>query len=189
MKDKMVVQQIDSKKLEGYAEIPISFEVKKILQVELANNGLGGIQLIEQDCTPYIKDYDLDENAHPLNWPGQFDLDKWGLFVVVSEGMYVGGAAIAPQMTGMKKDMAVLWDLRVHPDFRNNGVGGKLLDAAILWAKAQNHPKIMVETQNINVSACKFYSRKGFSLGTIDIQGYSDSPVENEIKLLWYMDL
>ena len=44
-----------------------------------------------------------------------------------------------------------------------------------------------VETQNINVPACRFYARMGCELGTIDRFAYPDLP--GETQLLWHLDL
>lgn len=185
----MQIKKIDHSKLSDYAKVPIAFEVTSKLQICPTNNGLGGLQLIERPCTPYIKDYDLLADCHPLSWKKQFDLDEWGLFVAIENDMFIGGAAVAPEMAGFMRGAANLWDLRVHPDTRNNGVGGKLLEAVIHWSKERHYGTLMVETQNVNTPACKFYSKKGFVLGTIDVHGYDDPLVQDETKLMWYMDI
>jgi ribosomal protein S18 acetylase RimI-like enzyme len=179
------ILQIKPSMLATYASVSISFEVTSKLQVSPVNNGLGGLHLVEKSCTPYVKDYDRYPDSHPLNWTNQFDVNRWGFFVMESNGVYVGGAAVSPQEGGT----AVLWDLRVHPNFRDKGVGGQLLRAAIKWIKERGYKTLMVETQNVNVPACKFYSKKGFILKTIDVCGYSDSIVQDETKLLWYLDI
>jgi hypothetical protein len=54
----MMIQQGNTELLAQYATIPISFEVRSILQPELVNNGLGGILLHEHRVEqPYLKDY------------------------------------------------------------------------------------------------------------------------------------
>ncbi|WP_173915265.1 GNAT family N-acetyltransferase [Halobacillus sp. Marseille-Q1614] len=185
----MQIQQIDLSKLSEYAKVSIAFEVKTKLQICPINNGLGGLQLVERPCRSYVKDYDLLPDCHPLSWKKQFDLDAWGLFIALENDIYVGGAAVAPEMAGFKRGAANLWDLRVQPDARNKGIGGKLLEAVRLWSKERGYRTLMVETQNVNTPACKFYSNKGFVLETIDLHGYGESLVEDEAKLMWYMDI
>ncbi|WP_060673621.1 GNAT family N-acetyltransferase [Rossellomorea vietnamensis] len=181
----MLIQQIDRSKLTQYGTVPIAYEVTTELHVCPVHNGLGGLRLVEKPCTPYVKDYDLLPDCHPRCWTKQFNLDEWGLFAAIENGMYIGAAAVAPEMVGT----AILWDLRVHPNARGKGIGGKLLEAVILWSKERDYQTLMVETQNVNVPACTFYSGKGFTLETIDQHGYRDSLVENEVKLIWSMDL
>ncbi|WP_226671981.1 GNAT family N-acetyltransferase [Rossellomorea aquimaris] len=185
----MHIQQIDHSKLSQYATISIAYEVMTKLHISPIHNGLGGLQLVEKPCTPYVKDYDLLPDCPPLCWTGQFDLDEWGLFVALENGIYVAGAAVAPEMTGFKRGAANLWDLRVQPDARGKGIGGKLLETVILWSKEREYNSLMVETQNVNVPACTFYSSKGFVLETIDQHGYDDPSVQDEVKLLWSLTI
>lgn len=52
--------------LPEHAAIPIAFVVDRILEVRLADGGLGGMSLAETAVTdPYLKDYDVLEDAGP----------------------------------------------------------------------------------------------------------------------------
>jgi len=44
----------------------------------------------------------------------------------------------------------------------------------------------MVETQNINVPACRFYARQAFVLGAVNRGAYPDLP--HDVQLLWYKE-
>jgi hypothetical protein len=47
-----------------------------------------------------------------------------------------------------------------------------------------------IETQNINVPACRFYQRMGAQLGEIHRFGYAEVPsVAHEVMLNWYLEL
>jgi streptothricin acetyltransferase len=47
-----------------------------------------------------------------------------------------------------------------------------------------------IETQNVNVPACRFYQRMGAYLGEIHRHGYAAIPaVAHEVMLNWYLDL
>ena len=83
--------------------------------------------------------------------------------------------------------MAVLWDIRVSPEARGRGVGSALFAAAEAWAKARGCRELKVETQNVNVPACRFYMRQGCVLGAVNRRAYPGLPAE--IQLLWYKDL
>jgi GNAT superfamily N-acetyltransferase len=80
-----------------------------------------------------------------------------------------------------------LWDIRVAPDIRRNGVGSALLRAAESWAAAKGATSMKVETQNINVPACRFYSRNGYVLRAANPCAYPEFP--DEVQLLWYKEL
>ena len=55
------------------------------------------------------------------------------------------------------------------------------------WVVARGCRWLKVETQNINVPACRFYAKQGCVLGAIHRFAYPDYP--NEAQLLWYKDL
>ncbi len=166
-----------------YATIPIGFEVREILDLST--------MLPRTVESTYVKDYDLDGNS-PTDWPARFDLSSWGLLVARVHGSRVGGAAIAFDTPGMqlldaRRDAAVLWDLRVAPELRGRGVGTALFRAAERWAVAKHCEVLEVETQDINVPACRFYARMGCRLGAIDRAAYAE--FAHEVQLIWHKRL
>lgn len=56
-----------------------------------------------------------------------------------------------------REDLAVLWDIRVDSAYRREGVGEKLFWRTVEWARIKGCKLLKVETQNINVPACRFY--------------------------------
>ena len=107
-------------------------------------------------------------------------------------GSRLGGAVVAWNTPGVdmlegRDDLAVLWDLRVHPDHRREGVGSRLFQHAAAWARAKGCRQLKIETQNINVRACKFYAKQGCYLGAVHAGAYPEFP--EEVQLLWYLDL
>jgi GNAT superfamily N-acetyltransferase len=176
--------------LEDYARIPIAFEVRAVLDVTAAAGGLGGLLLTERALdTPHLKDYDAIPGESPLSWPERFDLSRWGVFAARLGGGRVGGAAVAldAELAAGRSDVAVLWDIRVAPDARGHGVGAALFRAAAAWAAARGARRLMAETQNVNVAACRFYARQGCVLGAIHRFAYPSLP--HEVQLLWFRDL
>ena len=89
-----------------------------------------------------------------------------------------------------RSDLAVLWNIRVHPDHRRQGIGTNLFQRARELAKAKGCGQLKIETQNVNVGACKFYAGQGCQLGTISRYGNTQDPkVQQELMLLWYLAL
>jgi len=175
------------------AAVPIAFEVRRQLEVTDVDGGLGGLALTEMPVDPpYGKDYDAIEGEGPARWARRFDLANWGLILARSAGRCLGGATIAYRTPGVhiledRPDLAVLWDLRVAPDRRGEGIGAALFRAAEQWAAARGARVLKVETQNINVDACRFYARQGCRLGAIHRFAYPAFP--DEAQLLWYRQL
>ncbi|MGE7623854.1 streptothricin N-acetyltransferase SatA [Viridibacillus sp. NPDC096237] len=81
---------------------------------------------------------------------------------------------------------ALIEDITVAKDYRKNGVGTALLNKAIEWAKENNFGGLMLETQDINVSACYFYAKNNFVIGAVDTMLYSNFSTANEIAIFWY---
>ena len=115
-----------------------------------------------------------------------------GFFSAFTEEHCVGHAAVAtdapslPMFEG-RNDVALLWDIRVVPSARRCGIGSALFDAAIAWAQSRGCRQLEVETQNVNVAACRFYAQQGCVLRAAHPGAYPDLP--DEIQLLWFKDL
>ena len=178
--------------LAEYARVQIAFEVREVLDLAVADGGLGGFALRPRRVdAPYVKDYDALDGG-PARWPERFDLSGWGLLAARVDGRVVGGAAVVVGTAGLemaegRRDLAVLWDLRVAPRARGRGVGAALFRAAEAWATARRCRRLKVETQNVNVPACRFYARQGCVLGAIHRFAYPDLP--DEAQLLWYKQI
>lgn len=188
----------NSDTLMRYASVPISFTVRSRLRVTPIEGGLGGLVLVQEPVDPpWMKDYDVDEP--PITWPNLFDMHNWALIIATANnGRVVGGATVAYDTPGIhmlegRRDLVVLWDIRVHPEMRGKGVGSLLYRAACDWARSRGDGKtvrqLKAETQNINVDACRFYAAQGAVLGAINSYGYSGTKYADEAMLLWYKDL
>ena len=147
--------------LPEYATVPSAFEVRALLRPVLLDGGLGGIVLREEPVQPpYLKDYDASEEGGPEHgpegWAEEWDLSSWGFFLARHDGRCVGAAAVAFEtaevnMLEGRDDLAVLWDIRVHPDLRGRGLGRRLFRRAADWARERSCRQLKVETQNINL--------------------------------------
>ena len=79
-------------------------------------------------------------------------------------------------------------DIAVNPEFRGQGVGRRLLERGIQWAREQGYPGVMLETQDDNVPACTLYASCGFMLGGFDRNIYKAiNPHTRETALYWYL--
>jgi len=183
----------DSDCLQRYSTIPIAFAVTSRLIVTPLDNGLGGLLLQEKEVDPpYIKDYDALPDEGPAHWHKTFDLSQWALFIASVADTVVGGAVVAWNTPGIdmlegRTDLAVLWDLRVAPAYRGRNVGRHLFAAVTDWTRDRGCRTLKIETQNINVPACRFYARQGCLLRSIRPNAYPDLP--DEVQLLWYKSL
>ena len=179
--------------LTDYARISIAFEIRAVLDVAPGIATRTGFVLTERPlANPVVKDYDAHPGNSPTEWPARFDVTTWGILSARIDGQRVGGAAViahAPEIDMLegRDDLALLWDLRVAPAFRGRGVGARLLGGAEDWARQRGASSLKVETQNVNVAACRFYARHGFRLITVNRDAYPEYP--DEVQLLWYKNI
>lgn len=179
--------------LDAYGRIPIAFEVREILDCSAPHDGLGGLAFTARRVAmPWVKDYDRYAGEGPTRWAKRFDIGNWGFLGAFLDGARAGAAVIAHDTPGVdlleeRRDVAVLWDLRVAPGARGRGVGHALFRAAERWCVARGCGVLKVETQNVNVPACRFYLRQGCVLGAVNRFAYPGLP--DEVQLLWYKSL
>ncbi len=190
---RIVVEEISPGRLGEIDQVPQKLLVQTMLQPELVEGGLGGILLREIPVEfPYTKDYD-SAGEFPSDLIGKFDLSKWGFFLARAGSEVAGAAIVAFDTSGVfmleaRKNLAVLWDIRVCPPYR--GAGILLFRHATAWARSRGCTQMKIETQNVNVPACRFYRRMGARLGEIHRFGYAGVPaVAHEVMLNWYLDL
>ena len=179
--------------LEDYARVSSAFLVERVLDVAEIPPRPGHFVMSERLIpAPFIKDYDASAAGGPLSWPRRFDMSRWTILAARFEGQSAGWAAvafeaadlIAPAATGRP---AVLWDIRVTAAARHCGVGSALFGAVAALAKLKGCQELLAETQNINVSACRFYQRQGCELRAVSPGAYPEYP--GETQLVWALRL
>ena len=106
---------------------------------------------------------------------------------IVSWGVSNTTAAPPTMRLARRAVKKVLWDIRVSPDVRGQGVGSALFEKAEAWARSRGCRQLEIETQNTNVVACRFYERHGCELRGVQRAAYPELP--DEIQLLWYRTL
>ncbi|HTU62124.1 MAG TPA: GNAT family N-acetyltransferase [Polyangiales bacterium] len=188
----VTIHEEPSADLDAYASVSSAFQVQSLLEVNAQAGGLCGVALCEHQVTrPWLKNYDAREGG-PRSWAARFDTERWLALTASAGGERVGGALFvrddpAIELLEGRSDLGLLWDLRVAPAFRKRGVGQLLFAAVERLAKQQGCRALKVETQNINVAACRFYARMGCRLRAIDRFAYPEWP--GEVQLLWFKDL
>ena len=179
-----IVEGISELDLDRYAKVSIQFASTEKYEVHEREGGGFALGL---RALPAPVSTDFDAHEHPTEWV-KWDLRNAAMFEAHSGGRLVGGAVVVRDMPKLnllagRKDLAVLWDLRVAPEFRRQKIGASLLREASRWARKRHCRSIKVESQNDNVRACDFYRKHGFRLVQAEEGVYRAFP--DKVQLIW----
>jgi len=180
------IREEPASSLEVYADVTIAFVVASVLTVMEEEDGFTlEERRIDRPC---VKNYDALKTEGPTRWSESFDVTNWLLLAAYRADRRVGGAVVAADTPAVdmlegRSDLAVLWDIRVAPTERGRGAGRMLFNAAEAWARGRGYGELKVETQDINVGACRFYERMGFALAEANRGVYEECPTETQ--LIW----
>ena len=127
---------------------------------------------------PYERDYAAEDTDYG------FDNASTTVFFAEVDGQLAGRI----KMMKWWNQFGYVEDLVVNPEYRGMGIGRQLLEHGIKWARENNFPGIMLETQDNNVPACMLYQSCGFVLGGFDRNVYKAiNPDTKETALYWYL--
>ena len=186
-------KEVDKSFFPVYDQVTQNVEVRSIYQIKRIDSGLGGFQFEEVPVEPYIKDLAVYERA--TDYEKLFDISTWRFYMAFDGSKPVGAATVGGytencNMLAGRKDLCVLWDIRVLDGYKHQGIGQKLFDMAVAGGKEDGYKQMVIECQNTNVTACNFYKKQGAILGKVDMYAYyEESGLENEAQFLWYLDL
>lgn len=188
MIDPYYIRPLTERDIPKLINIRPGFKTNVILQVRHLGEGYtGGWQLIEIEIDPpYEKGrgYDFDATERE-NIRGRFAQDNTLLEVVVErDSERVVGIMDVEEREW--NSTAWVWNLMLDEEVRSRGLGNRLVQRAVAWAKKRGLRAVMLETQTNNVPACRFYARMGFQLVGINEVLYTNNDVQNnEVAIFW----
>lgn len=125
----------------------------------------------------YVKQYDNEDiDSTYIDDPGK------AVFLYYTDHKCIGQIRLCSNWNGY----ALVEDIGVCSSWRKKGIGTKLLEKAVQWAKQNHHIGLMLETQDVNVSACRFYAKNNFIIGGVDTMLYSKFSTAHEKAIFWY---
>lgn len=125
-------------------------------------------------------------------WKEIMNEDTTSIIAIKNNNKLIAGCITvtnSPKINMLKGDMtnAVLWDIRVNPNYQNLGLATKLLKESIKFAKKMKCKRLLIETQDNNPKAINFYLKNGAKLIETNPDIY---PVElNEIQYIFKIEL
>lgn len=126
---------------------------------------------------PYHKQYDRDS----IDDSYIHDKNK-AVYFYYEEEQCLGQIRLFANWNGY----GLIEEIMVSKGSRNRGIGTALLNQAAAWAKENNLIGLMLETQDVNLLACRFYASHNFIIGAVDTMLYSKFPTAHEKAVIWY---
>jgi ribosomal protein S18 acetylase RimI-like enzyme len=101
-----------------------------------------------------------EEVVKPESWWRDF-VESGAWFLAQNEGVAVGVAAVisSAALEDSTRQLISMW---VAPNARRRGIGTRLIDAVITWARAEGIRELQLQVTDRNEIARRFYERFGF---------------------------
>jgi streptothricin acetyltransferase len=171
----LLIKQVDETSIGVVGKIDGRFVIDSQLVLRAEDNR---IHYTVIDLPPREKRYRQEEIDHSAHIADQED----AIFLAYVDGHLAGQIILRKNWNSY----AYVDDIAVDVDFRRQGVGRALIDQAKQWARQTGRPGIMLETQNNNVQACRFYESCGFRIGGFDSMLYRGIDGETDEVAVYY---
>ncbi len=171
-------------------QIRTTFSASTVLRIERSGEGIEtGWRLAEQALdVPFTRGTGYDFDGAPQDEIRErLALAEQGEAyqrVADFEGRLIG--LVEVEIQGWN-NTAQLSNLMIDADYRGQGLGRRLWHRAVDFARQSDVRAILIETQNTNVAACRFYARMGCQLSGLHESFYAAAPdqVPDEVALFW----
>ena len=172
-----MIVEMNSDNLKDINQANESFDVIGKIIPQYANDTWTYTEMLYDK--PYRKQYANDDE----DYSGYVDSpDKVVYFC------YVGDECIGQiRIRKNWNKFAYVEDLAVSAKHRKQGVGSELIRKAVEWARKNDLHGLMLETQDNNLTACRFYRKCGFVIGAVDTMLYANYDVSHEKAVFWYL--
>jgi ribosomal protein S18 acetylase RimI-like enzyme len=186
----ITLRALTAEDIPNLAQIRTGFIASTVLHIERNGEGLEtSWHLVEELLTvPFNRGdgYDFDEVTQEEVRERMQRAEQGDAYQRVAdfEGRLIGLVEVEIQEWN---NSAQLINLMVDADYRGQGLGRRLWHRAVDFARQSDVRAILVETQNTNVAACRFYARMGCQLSGLHESFYDADPDEtpDEVALFW----
>ena len=133
------------------------------------------VDLVELESMLFVEDAGVHDRYADVGWPGREGAADFRrlladpscvVFVARRDGAVVGSAAGYVSESGPTRQpmtFGVLRSMYVRGDARHAGIGGRLTDAFIDWARERGCGEVCVDSYFDNQAARRLYGRHGFA--------------------------
>ncbi len=145
----------------------VSYEKYRVSLASCEQSTTFNLELVSL-AEPYVKHFDpSEEDIHHCQ-----EAVRAGWSIGTFDGEEPAAVAIA-EPEGWNDTLRV-WEFHVAESYRGRGIGRQLMDRLAERARPAGLCAMVVETQNTNVPAIRFYRKAGFAIEGIDISYYTN---------------
>ncbi|TNP01562.1 streptothricin N-acetyltransferase SatA [Bacillus pacificus] len=178
----LLIRELDVNDLENLPEIDDSFIVNSRLILSLSKVNKR-IEYTVENVSSYGKSYLHNQYDDEIAYNEYINKPNQVIYIALLHNQIIGVLVLKKNWNSF----AYIEDIKVDKKYRVLGIGRRLIEQAKQWAKEGNMPGIMLETQNNNVAACKFYEKCGFVIGGFDFLIYTGlHEKSDEVAIYWY---
>ncbi len=186
--DNYSIRPLEPADIPKLIDIRPGFETDKIMRIRQTGTGHEiGWELYEVTLEkPYNKGHGYDFDATEReNIRQRLAQDDTLIEVAIEQDTHrIIGILDVEQRTW--NNTVWIWNIMLDESVRGSGIGTRMIERTIEWAKRKKARAIMLETQTNNVPACRFYAKMGFELVGINTMFYSNNDVQrDEIAIFW----
>jgi len=138
-------------------------EADKIIEYRIAQKEhLNGILTLYRQLVP--DDEPLSKKQADKIWD-RIEKQEIKYFIAAEGGRIVSSLylVIIPNLTRGGKSIGIIENVITDTEYRRKGIGKKLIETALAYAKENNCYKILLQSNNKRKEAHKFYTRCGFN--------------------------
>jgi ribosomal-protein-alanine N-acetyltransferase len=130
--------------------------------------------------------HEIDTLSFSLPWPERsFNFELTGNPVSRSWVVESDGRVTAMLVLWLIVDEAHIATIATHPEFRRQGIGERLMIAALLSARAEGAARAFLEVRAGNSAALAMYKKYGFVVAGVRLRYYKDN---NEDAILMNLE-
>ena len=170
------IEEISPHNQQDLNRIDSTFTIDSVLDIAATDFGN---KLSFISVPPYEKHYPPDT----FDVPAYIGSRDRVIYLAYMDGKIAGQIVVKRNWNRL----ALVEDIAVDRSMFRLRIGTALMDHAAKWSRDNGFPAMMLETQDTNAGACRFYHAYGFKIGGYDRHLYSASPAyRHETAVFWY---
>ncbi|MCB9825502.1 MAG: GNAT family N-acetyltransferase [Planctomycetes bacterium] len=118
------------------------------------------LRALREDPDAFGSTFEHEKDRTPEEWAAFAGREHAATFLALAAGRPVGIAGGSPYRPPSTK--IGLFGMWVAPEARGRGVGGRLVDAVVAWAREAGHRRLYLDVGDANPGAVRLYASRGF---------------------------